>query len=123
MERGKSSMKAEADPRDLAVFHDILESVRFIRKYTNGLGKEAFLDNTLVQDAVCLRLAVIGELAGKFDKPVKGLPLKSMKALRNRIAHEYGRVDLNIVWKVVQDELDPIAVKLEDLLKTGNVPS
>lgn len=70
----------------------------------------------MLQDAVCLRLAVMGELAGKLDSSIKGIPLKSMRGLRNRIAHDYGRVDLNIVWKIAHEEIDPIIERLENLL-------
>jgi uncharacterized protein with HEPN domain len=109
-------MKGELDLRSKAVLFDLLESGRIIQSYRKGIGKQAFLENTLLQDAVCMRLAVIGELAGKLDKSIKSLPLNSMKGLRNRIAHEYGRVDLNIVWKIVHEEVDPIVEKLEQLL-------
>ena len=106
-------MKDEIGARDRALLFDMLESLRFVKQYTHRQSREAFMVDRLVQDAVCLRLAVIGEVAGKLDKPVKGLPLRAMKGLRNRIAHDYGRVDLNIVWKIVDTELPPVLAWLE----------
>lgn len=110
-------MKPEGDPRAKALLFDLLESARCIQNYCRGSNKQAFLENPMLQDAVCLRLAVMGELAGKLEPTIKGLPLKSMKGMRNRIAHDYGRVDLNIVWKITHEEIDPIVEKLEDLLQ------
>lgn len=101
-------MKAEDDARSLALLLDLEESVTAIHEYVTGVDKEQFLKDPILQDAVCLRLAVIGEVAGKIDKPPKGLPLKAMKGLRNRITHDYGRVDLEVIWKVVQTDLETV---------------
>jgi uncharacterized protein with HEPN domain len=109
-------MKRKLDPRSRAVLYDLLESARSIQEYIEATGRQAFLENALLQDAVCMRLMVIGELAGKLDISIKGFPLQAMKGLRNRIAHDYGRVDLAIVWKIAHEEMDPIVEKLEDLL-------
>lgn len=101
-------MKAEDKGRHQALMLDLKDSAVAIREYMSGVDKEQFLANPILQDAVCLRLAVMGEIAGKVDKPLKGLPLKAMKGLRNRIAHDYGRVDLEIVWRVVQVDLETV---------------
>lgn len=110
-------MKRDLDPRAKALLFDLLESARSIHEYCRESSQQAFLENPMLQDAVCMRLAVIGEVACKLDTPVKGIPLKSMKGLRNRITHDYGRVDLSIVWKIAHEEIEPIIEKLENLLQ------
>jgi uncharacterized protein with HEPN domain len=101
-------MKADEDARCLALLLDLRDSAVVIREYISGVDKEQFMKDPILQDAVCLRLAVIGEITGKIDKPPKGLPLKAMKGLRNRITHDYGRVDVEIIWKVVQTDLEMV---------------
>lgn len=109
-------MKHEVDARSLALLYDIHESASCLREYTAGVSKAAFMGDRLLQDAVCMRLALIGELAGKLEKPVKGLPVKAMKGLRNRIIHDYGRVDLGVVWKIIDDEMEPLLDKFSVIL-------
>jgi uncharacterized protein with HEPN domain len=36
-----------------------------------------------------------------------------MIGMRNIIAHEYGRVDLDLVWRTAQREMPPVAEALE----------
>jgi uncharacterized protein with HEPN domain len=36
--------------------------------------------------------------------------------MRNRIVHEYFRVDLDVVWQVVQGDLPDLIEKLEPLV-------
>ena len=42
-----------------------------------------------------------------------------MRALRNILAHEYDRVDLEIIWQVINEELPSIIPKLHQVYKEG----
>ena len=42
---------------------------------------------------------------------------RKMQALRNVIVHEYDRVDLGILWNVVQADLPPLVPLLERVLQ------
>jgi uncharacterized protein with HEPN domain len=37
--------------------------------------------------------------------------------MRHRIVHEYWRVDVDVVWEVVRDELGPLAERLAPFVK------
>lgn len=65
-------------------------------------------------DAVIRNLEVIGEASShlpiEIQEQYPDVPWSMMKGIRNILAHEYFGVDLEIVWKTVQDDL-PILKK------------
>ncbi|MBI4505937.1 MAG: DUF86 domain-containing protein [Chloroflexi bacterium] len=97
---------------------DILESIAAIREYTEHTSKEGFMRSRTMQDAVIRRLGINGEAAGRIPREMQisypAIPWRPISAMRNRLIHEYGRVDLELTWEVVQREL-PI---LEEQVKT-----
>ncbi|HTZ19741.1 MAG TPA: HepT-like ribonuclease domain-containing protein [Opitutaceae bacterium] len=100
-----------------AYLHDMLEAARLIRSYVADVTFEDFWLNNEKRDAVALRISVLGESAHKIDRATEaalpGIPFKSIRAMRNRIAHDYGAVDFKIVWAVIQQEIGPLIVALE----------
>ena len=108
--------KAAAKTQE-AHLHDMLEAARLIRGYTAGVNAEQFRTNNEKRDAVALRLSVLGESAHRIDRATEaalpGIPFKSIRGMRNRIAHDYGAVDFAIVWEVTQKEIEPLITALE----------
>ncbi len=96
-----------------AYLHDMLEAARLIRGYTAGVTFDEFWHNSEKRDAVALRISVLGESAHKVDKALPGVPFKSIRGMRNRIAHDYGAVDFKIVWAVTQQEIEPLVAALK----------
>ena len=101
-----------------AFLHDMLEAGRLIRSYVAGVAFEDFWHNSEKRDAVALRISVLGESAHRVDKATEaalpGIPFKSIRGMRNRIAHDYGAVDFKIVWAVTQTEIEPLIAALEN---------
>ena len=89
-----------------------LESARLIRGYVAGVSFEEFGRNSEKRDAVAWRLSVLGESAHKIDKVTETIPsrvpFKNIRGMRNRIAHDYGAVDFQIVWAVARVEIEPV---------------
>ncbi|MDX6765724.1 MAG: DUF86 domain-containing protein [Candidatus Methylacidiphilales bacterium] len=104
-----------------AYLHDMLEAARLIRSYTAGVTLEQFMGNNEKRDAVALRISVLGESAHKIGREIEdtlpGIPFKSIRGMRNRIAHDYGVVDFQIVWAVTQEEIEPLIAVLERYFK------
>ncbi|HWZ95097.1 MAG TPA: HepT-like ribonuclease domain-containing protein [Opitutaceae bacterium] len=104
-----------------AYLHDMLEAARLIHAYTDRVAFEDFWPNSEKRDAVALRISVLGESAHKIDKATEaalpGIPFKSIRGMRNRIAHDYGAVDFKIVWAVTRKEIEPLITALEKYFK------
>ena len=95
----------------------MLEAARLIRDYTDGIPFEAFLRNNEKRDAVAMRISVLGESTHRIDPATEaalpGIPLRSIRGMRNRIVHDYGAVDFQIVWAVARQEMASIIEVLE----------
>ena len=112
--------KAAAKTQE-AYLHDMLEAARLIRGYMADVSFEDFWPNSEKRDAVALRISVLGESAHRIDKATEtalpGIPFKSIRGMRNRLAHDYGAVDFKIVWAVTQAEIEPLIAALEAYFK------
>lgn len=90
----------------------ILEAIERIEHYTAEMTELAFLENRLVQDAVIRNFEIIGESSnniGKhypdFTKTHPELPLAYAYEMRNALAHGYFKVDFEVVWKTIHNDL------------------
>lgn len=91
-------------------------------EYVQGINQKAFDLDHKTQDAVIMKLLVIGELATKImtEDPVfvQGHPLipwTQMKGMRNRMAHGYFELDQAVVWDTVKNALPDLIVQLAAL--------
>ncbi len=89
-----------------------------------GLSREAFLADKRTQQAVIMSLIIIGEAATRvmdrhagFVERHPEIPWRSMRGMRNRIAHGYFDINLDLVWETVQTALPAL---LEGLSALGD---
>jgi uncharacterized protein with HEPN domain len=105
------------DERQSGLLRDILDSARAIRRYLAGVSRPQFLANPEKQDAVLRRFEIIGEAASRISAEAQALfpalPFRSMRGMRNIIAHDYGEVDLDHVWNTAEADLDELIATLE----------
>jgi len=106
--------------RDEAYLLDILIAARKALKFVEGIDRNEFEDNEIIQNAVLRPLEIIGEASGKiskeFRKRNKEIPWGDMIDLRNRLIHEYFRVDYGVVWDTIQDDLPKLIDQIEPLV-------
>lgn len=97
----------------------ILDQIERIERYTAG-GRSEFDANEMIQDAVVRCLSVIGEAAGALSEEARSalpsLPQHTPRGMRNRLVHEYWRVDSDIVWATLAKELPKLRADLERVL-------
>lgn len=101
----------------------IVNSSDDILSFTKNFSKEAFKTDLRTQKAVVMCLIEIGEAATKiassdpdFVAENNALPWPQMRGMRNRIAHGYFDIDLNIVWQTVTTAIPTLNQQAEDLL-------
>ena len=89
--------------------------------FIKGLSKEDFLADKRTQQAVIMSLIVIGEAATKvmdgyaeFADQHRQVPWRSMRGMRNRIAHGYFDINLDVVWDTVQAALPELLGQLPE---------
>lgn len=87
--------------------------------FVEGLGKDDFLADKRTQQAVIMSLIIIGEAATKvmdgypqFTEKHSGVPWRSMRNMRNRMAHGYFDINLEVVWETVREWLPSLLQQL-----------
>jgi len=100
----------------------ILEAIERIQHYVDDMDEVGFLDSKLVQDAVIRNLEVIGEanrnierVHPEFAAAHPELPLALANDMRNALAHGYFKVDLEIVWKTIQNNLPDLHTQITEV--------
>jgi len=103
-------------PRQVAYLLDIYKSVQAIQSYIAGQTHEDFLKDPKTQDAVLRRFLVAGEAAARLTPETCGefpeIPFPKIVGMRNRVVHDYGNVDFEIVWETIQTHLPPLFTEL-----------
>lgn len=108
--------------RDYKVFlEDVLEAVRKIRQFTNGLSLQAFTADVKTFDAVIRNLEIIGEAAKQIPEDVRAqspeVEWGRIARLRDLLIHHYFGVDAQIIWDIIQNKLGPLEQATRRLLE------
>ena len=103
--------------KDQGFLLDMLLAARKIQQYVREVSVDDFMNNSLVQDAVLRQLTVIGEAVKNVSEEYRAqhqeIPWKKIAGFRDVVVHDYGYIDIEEVWEIVQDDV----VELEKLLE------
>ena len=107
--------------KDEAVYlHHILDAFGWIETYVAGLRREAFFQEQMIQDAVVRQLEIIGEASRRLSDDFRDrhsyIPWRAMIGMRNRIAHDYLKIDVQVVWEVVRQDLPLLKDQISGLV-------
>ncbi len=104
------------EDRDRSVLEAILEHARMATAYASRHGANwVSRDETL--DAILMRLAQVGELAKRLSAEeqmaLSTVDWRSVKAMRERIVHDYVGIDRVIVRQVITEEVPGLIAAVE----------
>jgi len=87
--------------------------------FVEGLAKDDFLEDKRTQQAVIMSLIIIGEAVtrvmdghAEFTQAHGQVPWRNMRGMRNRIAHGYFDINLDVVWDTVRAALPELLQQL-----------
>ena len=99
----------------------ILDAARKAVSLTVGKTRAEIVADDVAQLALARLLEIVGEAAGKvspeFCAAHPELPWAEMSGLRNRLAHAYFDVDLDVLLDIVEKDLPPLVKKIEALVR------
>lgn len=102
------------------VLEGILDAIRLVEDAATGHDRASFAEALFVQRGVERSLEIISEAVRHLPEDLLALrpdiAWTDIRAIGNLIRHEYWRVDPDIVWAVVTDDLPPLRSAVEDLL-------
>lgn len=106
--------------RDIKLLlEDMILSCEKIKKYVSDFYFESFLSDDKTIDAVVRNLEIIGEAANRIPQDFKSkyhyVEWKRMRGLRNRIVHDYFGIDYEIVWNIIQNDLENLIEQIQDV--------
>jgi uncharacterized protein with HEPN domain len=109
-------------PRDRRYLTYIAESIELIERYTRQ-GRDTFVDDPQVSDAVLHRLETLAEAASRLSDELKArhpsIGWRDISDFRNVVAHAYFDVELPRVWEVLTDDLPALKTAVEEELRGG----
>ena len=103
---------------------DILDSGNAIFEFVKGFSFEQFCKDRRTYSAVIREFEIIGEAVGKVPEELKrtrpDVEWQDIKDFRNLLTHEYFGVDLEIVWKIIEDDLPVLMDEIRQIMRTGS---
>jgi uncharacterized protein with HEPN domain len=106
--------------RDEASLLDIVNAGKRVLQYAQGLSKAELSRNIEKQSAILYQIIVLGEAAKRlfpeFRHHYAAIPWKSIAGMRDIVAHQYDRIDIDILWDAIHTNIPELLSMLEPLL-------
>lgn len=106
--------------KDKLIITKILKYIEEIKMFINGYSHNEFNNDRKTINACVFNLSQIGELAGRVSGEIQeeysNIEWRGIKALRNRIVHDYDGVNFNMVWEFLTTELNELEEQLQEII-------
>jgi uncharacterized protein with HEPN domain len=94
----------------------IKQDLEFIMLHMKNVDEEELNANEVLLDSMLFRMIQLSEnskkLSDEYKKVRVNVPWNAMYGLRNRIVHDYGNVDLNIVYETLKNNIPELLEKI-----------
>jgi len=108
------------EDRDAAYLWDMLEAAREVESILQGHAEKAFLQDRILLRATERSVEIIGEAARRvstsFADEHPEIPWRQMIGQRNILAHEYGQIDHELLYKTACEDIPALIAQLQVLL-------
>ena len=98
----------------------ILIDLQFLMEHTEGKTYDEVESDPVLIDCIMFRLIQIAENSDKLTQSFKAehqeLPWREIKGMRNRIVHDYGFIDLTIIYDTVMRGIPEMYKLLKKIL-------
>jgi len=108
------------DERDAAYIWDMLDSARTLHSFVADASFYNYTQDKKLQLAIERGLEIIGEAARRVSETYRQahpeIHWQSIIAQRNVLAHEYGEIKQELIWKVATVRIPELIALLERLI-------
>lgn len=99
---------------------DIVDSIEDAQAFVEGMTFADFSKDRKTVNAVIRSVEVIGEAAKNIAESIRdrypSIPWRKMAGMRDKLAHEYFGVDLEVVWQTVKEDLSSVKPMMVSVL-------
>ena len=104
---------------NLYYLNRIIKDLTFIFEHTKDITQEQLEKNEILIDSVMFRLIQIAEnsdkLSAEFKVCYNNIPWRAMKGMHNKIVHEYGNVDLAVVYDTIVNDIPMLLELIQEI--------
>jgi len=94
---------------DVYFVQKIRKDLEFIAAHMKSVEIEELNADEVLLDSMMFRMIQISENAKKLTDEYKAMhrsiPWNALSGLRNRIVHDYGNVDLNVIYETLKNDI------------------
>jgi len=98
----------------------MLEAAQHAGEFADGLTRSAFERDILRQYALARAVVIVGEAASNVTDELQGqhphVAWAQIKGMRNRLAHAYFDINLDVLWRAVTVELPTLEEQLQVII-------
>ena len=109
----------ESAQTDLLYLRHILQCATHVREDCAG-GRAAFDASRTIRDSVLRNLQVMAESTQRLSDRARNartdIPWENLAGFRNRLVHDYFRIDADLIWRVVTVHLPELESAATDLI-------
>jgi uncharacterized protein with HEPN domain len=103
--------------RDIVPLGDMMDFSRRVITKVTGISRVDFDADENLQLAITHLLQIIGEAAGRVSEAARvehpEIDWPKIVGMRNRIVHDYRRIDLDVVWETATLDVHRLVLALE----------
>ena len=104
---------------DISYLIDIVDCIVDINEFTDTVEYYQFEKDKMRKLAVERQLEVLGQAANKISidtqNSLKNIPWRNIIGLRNKLAHDYGEILAERIWKISKNSLRELLTELENV--------
>lgn len=104
--------------KDINRLAHMLDAIKVIQDRTSGMTLDSLMEDKIVYGGIVYYTMIIGEAAYMLTKEFKdahpATPWRQIEGMRHHIVHGYFQVREDMLWNVIQKDLQPLK---EQLLK------
>ena len=106
--------------RDSASLMDIYRSGQLIVEFAKGMNRDDLELDIQKQSAILYQMQIVGEATKRLSRECREqhpeLPWNKMAGMRDIIVHQYDRLDLDLIWRTIQESIPAMLEAIAPLL-------